>query len=36
MKKLKQRATMWWYKGTAKVGGTVVCEADVSAMLVLE
>ena len=36
MKKLKQRATMWWYKGTAKVGGQVVCEADVSAMLVLE
>lgn len=36
MKKLKQRATMWWYKGTAKVGGTVVCEAEVSAMLVLE
>ena len=36
MKKLKQRASMWWYKGTAKVAGTVVCEAEVSAMLVLE
>jgi 3-hydroxyacyl-[acyl-carrier-protein] dehydratase len=36
MKKLKQRASIWWYKGTAKVAGTVVCEAEVSAMLVLE
>ena len=36
MKKLKQRGNMWWYRGTAKVAGVTVCEADVSAMLVLE
>ncbi len=36
MKKLKQRGNMWWYRGTAKVSGVTVCEADVSAMLVLE
>jgi 3-hydroxyacyl-[acyl-carrier-protein] dehydratase len=36
MKKTNQRKTMWWYKGTAKVDGVVVCEAEVSAMLVLE
>jgi 3-hydroxyacyl-[acyl-carrier-protein] dehydratase len=36
MKKTNQRKTMWWYKGIAKVDGVVVCEAEVSAMLVLE
>jgi len=25
---------MWWYKGEAKVDGVLVCEAEVSAMLV--
>ena len=36
MKKTNQRKNMWWYKGTAKVDGVIVCEAEVSAMLVLE
>jgi 3-hydroxyacyl-[acyl-carrier-protein] dehydratase len=36
MKKINQRRNMWWYKGTAKVDGQVVCEAEVSAMLVTE
>jgi 3-hydroxyacyl-[acyl-carrier-protein] dehydratase len=36
MSKLKQRANMWWYRGVAKVSGATVCEADVSAMLVLK
>ena len=34
MKKINQRRNMWWYKGTAKVDGTIVCEAEVSAMLI--
>jgi 3-hydroxyacyl-[acyl-carrier-protein] dehydratase len=34
MKKMNQRRNMWWYKGVAKVDGQVVCEAEVSAMLV--
>lgn len=36
MKKTNQRKNMWWYKGTAKVDGVIVCEAEVSAMLVIE
>lgn len=36
MTKLNNRKNMWWYKGEAKVDGTLVCEAEVSAMLVLE
>jgi len=36
MKKTNQRKNMWWYKGTAKVDGNIVCEAEVSAMLVIE
>ncbi len=36
MKKINQRRNMWWYQGTAKVDGQVVCEAEVSAMLVTE
>jgi 3-hydroxyacyl-[acyl-carrier-protein] dehydratase len=36
MKKLNQRKTMWWYRGEARVNGTLVCEAEVSAMLVVE
>ena len=32
--KMNQRRNMWWYKGEAKVDGAVVCEAEVSAMLV--
>lgn len=34
MKKLAKRRNMWWYKGEAKVDGVLVCEAEVSAMLV--
>jgi 3-hydroxyacyl-[acyl-carrier-protein] dehydratase len=34
MKKMNQRRNMWWYKGVAKVDGQIVCEAEVSAMLV--
>ncbi|MEJ1159367.1 3-hydroxyacyl-ACP dehydratase FabZ [Prosthecomicrobium sp. N25] len=34
MTKLKNRANMWWYRGEAKVGDTLVAEAEVSAMLV--
>lgn len=34
LKKLKQRANMWWFKGEAKVDGQLVCEAELSAMLV--
>ena len=33
MTKMTQRRNMWWYKGVAKVDGNVVCEAEVSAML---
>ena len=36
MTKLNQRRTMWWYKGVAKVDGSVVCEAELSAMLVMD
>jgi 3-hydroxyacyl-[acyl-carrier-protein] dehydratase len=36
MKKTRQRGNMWWFRGEAKVQGKVVCEAEVSAMLVME
>ena len=36
MTKISRRKTMWWFRGEAKVDGKVVCEADVSAMLVTE
>ena len=36
MRKLNNRRNMWWYKGEAKVDGKLVCEAEVSAMLVIE
>jgi 3-hydroxyacyl-[acyl-carrier-protein] dehydratase len=36
MRKLNNRRNMWWYKGEAKVDGTLVCEAEVSAMLVTD
>ena len=32
--RLNKRRNMWWYKGEAKVNGTIVCEAELSAMLV--
>jgi len=34
LKKLKHRANMWWFRGEAKVDGKIVCEAQLSAMLV--
>lgn len=34
MTKTNQRRNMWWYSGIAKVDGQVVCEAEISAMLV--
>ena len=36
MQKLSNRRSMWWYRGEAKVAGTLVAEAEVSAMLVTE
>ena len=36
LRKLSKRRNMWWYKGEAKVDGTLVCEAELSAMLVME
>ena len=36
LRKLNHRRNMWWYKGQAKVRGTLVCEAELSAMLVME
>ena len=35
MRKLSARRNMWWFRGEAKVGGTLVCEAEVGAMLVI-
>jgi 3-hydroxyacyl-[acyl-carrier-protein] dehydratase len=36
MSKLYHRRNMWWYRGEAKVAGTLVAEAEVGAMLVTE
>ena len=36
MTKIKQRRNMWWFHGAAKVDGNLVCEAEVSAMLVTD
>ncbi|MGI6246608.1 MAG: 3-hydroxyacyl-ACP dehydratase FabZ [Pseudochelatococcus sp.] len=36
MKKLANRRNMWWYRGEARVNGTLVCEAELAAMLVIE
>ncbi|WP_297295663.1 3-hydroxyacyl-ACP dehydratase FabZ [uncultured Methylovirgula sp.] len=36
MRKLNQRRTIWWYSGRALVDGVLVCEAEISAMLVLD
>lgn len=32
--KLNRRRNMWWYRGEAKVDGQLVCEAEISAMLI--
>jgi 3-hydroxyacyl-[acyl-carrier-protein] dehydratase len=34
MKRLNRRRNMWWYRGEAMVDGALVCEAELSAMLV--
>jgi 3-hydroxyacyl-[acyl-carrier-protein] dehydratase len=36
MTKMNNRRNMWWYRGEAKVGGVLVAEGEVSAMLVTE
>lgn len=36
LQKLSNRRNMWWYRGEARVDGNLVCEAELSAMLVLE
>ena len=36
MRKINQRRNIWWYKGEAKVEGVLACEAEVSAMLVMD
>lgn len=36
MTKLTNRRNMWWYRGEAKVAGTIVAEAEVGAMLVTD
>ncbi len=33
VKKIRRRGNMWWYRGEAKVAGTIVAEAEVGAML---
>ena len=33
MTKLKRKRNMWWYRGEAKVAGTVVAEAEIGAMV---
>ncbi|MDR4308291.1 3-hydroxyacyl-ACP dehydratase FabZ [Chelatococcus sambhunathii] len=34
MTQIKKRANMWWFRGEAKVDGKIVCEAEISAMIV--
>ena len=34
MTKLNKRRNIWWFRGEAKVDGVLVCEAEVSAMMV--
>ena len=36
MTRVAKRRNMWWYRGEAKVDGVLVCEAEVSAMVVRE
>lgn len=36
MTKISQRRTMWWFRGEAKVDGALMCEAEISALLVTE
>jgi 3-hydroxyacyl-[acyl-carrier-protein] dehydratase len=34
MTRIVKKRNMWWFRGEAKVDGALVCEAEVSAMLV--
>jgi len=36
MTRIAKKRNMWWFRGEAKVEGALVCEAEVSAMLVRE
>ena len=36
MTRIAKRRNMWWFRGEAKVDGVLVCEAELSAMLVRE
>ena len=36
MRKTNHRRTMWWFRGEARVDGTLVAEAEIGAMLVTE
>ena len=36
MTRIAKRRNMWWFRGEARVEGTLVCEANISAMLVDE
>lgn len=36
MTRFAKKRNMWWFKGEAKVEGALVCEAEISAMLVRE
>ena len=36
MTRVAKRRNMWWFRGEAKVDGVLVCEAEISAMLVPE
>jgi 3-hydroxyacyl-[acyl-carrier-protein] dehydratase len=36
MTRISKRRNMWWFRGEAKVDGVLVCEAEISAMLVNE
>jgi 3-hydroxyacyl-[acyl-carrier-protein] dehydratase len=36
MNRISKRRNMWWFRGEAKVDGALVCEAEISAMLVAE
>jgi 3-hydroxyacyl-[acyl-carrier-protein] dehydratase len=36
MSRFAKRKNMWWFRGEAKVGGALVCEAEISAMLLME
>ena len=36
MTRIKRRKNMWWFRGEAKVGGEVVAEAELGAMIAVE